>query len=59
MASNAKPGRGRPVMHKLTPSQERAVIKRIEKGESTNQIVAALKGVHQYAVVRVRRGLKG
>lgn len=48
--------RGRPQLYPLTAGQERRVIARLEKGQSANFIAAAL-GVHEFAVLRVRRSL--
>lgn len=49
-----KRGRGRPQKYPLTGIQERAIRNRIEKGQTDGFIAEAL-GVHEYAVLRVRR----
>jgi hypothetical protein len=47
--------RGRPQMYPLTGVQINSILKRVGKGESTKAIAAAL-GVHEFAVLRIRRG---
>ena len=56
MATTKKRGRGRPQMYPLTKTQEAAIIRRLDKGISARQISEEL-GVHEFAVLRVRRGL--
>lgn len=47
-------GPGRPQKYLLTANQVRSIQSRVAKGESTKTIAEAL-GVHEYAVLRVRR----
>jgi hypothetical protein len=54
MAKTTK--RGRPQLYPLTGNQIRAIEARIIKGQSASFIAEAL-GVHEYAVLRVRRAM--
>jgi hypothetical protein len=56
MAITKEVKRGRPQLYPLTARQEARVIARLEKGQSASFIAAAL-GVHEFAVLRVRRSL--
>lgn len=49
--------RGRPQLYKLTSNQEKSIRSRISKGETSNSIIEAL-GVHEFAVLRVRRAMR-
>lgn len=49
-------GRGRPQKYPLTAAQVRRIEARLEKGQSAATIAEAL-GVHEFAVLRVRRAL--
>ncbi len=51
-----KRGRGRPQLYPLTPGQTNRVMARLEKGQSAREIAEAL-GIHEFAVLRVRRSL--
>lgn len=55
MSTNKEVRRGRPQLHPLTGTQVNSIRKRIDKGESVAKIAAALN-VHDYAVLRVKRG---
>lgn len=50
-------GRGRPQMYPLTANQEKSIRSRIEKGQTSREIIAAM-GVHEFAVLRVRRAMR-
>lgn len=50
--------RGRPQLYPLTANQEKSIIARITKGETSASICEALS-VHPFAVLRVRRGMRG
>lgn len=47
--------RGRPQMYPLTANQIKSINARVKKGETTKGIAEAL-GVHEFAVLRIRRG---
>lgn len=48
--------RGRPQLYPLTAAQTKRITARLEKGQSAASIADAL-GVHEFAVLRVRRAL--
>jgi hypothetical protein len=48
--------RGRPQLYPLTAGQINRIMARLEKGQSAAFIADAL-GVHEFAVLRVRRSL--
>lgn len=50
------PGRGRPQKYPLTAGQTKRIEARLAKGQSAAFIASAL-GVHEFAVLRVRRAL--
>lgn len=54
MANTVK--RGRPQKYPLTAAQVKRIQARLEKGQSAAGIAEAL-GVHEFAVLRVRRAL--
>jgi hypothetical protein len=56
MATKKQSGPGRPQKYPLTANQEKSIRSRIAKGETSASIVSAL-GVHEYAVLRVRRSM--
>ena len=51
-----KRGRGRPQKYPLTAGQVRSITSRLTKGQSAGSIAEEL-GVHEFAVLRVRRSL--
>ncbi len=54
-----KKGRGRPQLYPLTASQRMSIIKRIKEGQTSPQILAAMPSIHEFALLRVRREMRG
>ena len=54
--SAKKRGRGRPQKYPLTGTQINMIKRRLDNGQSASDIALAL-GVHEYAVLRIRRSL--
>jgi hypothetical protein len=54
-----KRGRGRPQMYPLTERQMMSIIARIHKGETSPEILKAMPSVHEFALLRVRREMRG
>jgi len=54
-----KRGRGRPQLYPLTAAQRLSIIKRIKEGQTSPEILRAMPSVHEFALLRVRREMRG